>query len=479
MKKLILIIAVMASMLLSQIAPYACAEESETQILVDMLVEKGLLTKEEGTVFAAKAKKMAAKKKAKAPRYESAGSSSGDLVTTRWDNRLEFETRDGNFKGAIGGRVQADMVYVRAEDDLANFLRPGGDFNRRNDRALIRRARLYLEGDFYKDFFYKLQYDFAEALNNENEIDGFKGAYMGMRNIPYIGEVRVGQFKEPFSLEEMTSSNDITFVERALPNVFVPGYSWGAAINNSWFDDRLTFGIGAFRNSLSSGTMAASNEWGMTTRVTALPWYEDDDKLLHVGASYSLRFPTEWRGGRNRNTVDLDTGPELRTRDDFVNTTNFNTDMENLLGFEGAFVYGPISLQGEFVGAWFDESYDGNITDPDTSFLYGAYGQVSYFLTGESRNFKKSSGEFGSVEPIENFSISDRTWGAWELAARYSHLNLNSKDVDINGGVLNDITLGVNWYLNPVLRVMFNYVHTNRNGVGYANGVQARFQVVF
>ncbi|MBD3379710.1 MAG: hypothetical protein GF408_04525 [Candidatus Omnitrophica bacterium] len=487
MKKTILTAVLIVSFSFCQAAPFAWAgggeDTSETQILVDMLVDSGVLTGEQAKAFASKAKELAARKKAEASRRARArgprSEGYGNLVETRWDNRLEFETRDGNFKGAIGGRVHADAVYVSAENDLENFLRPGGDFNRRNDRALIRRARIYIEGDVYRDFFYKLQYDFTDSLNNENEIDGLRGAYIGMQNIPYIGKFRVGQFKEPFSLEELTSSNYITFIERGLPNVFTPGYSWGAGINNSWLDNRVTFGLGAFRNSINSGTMSSSNEWGLTTRITGLPWYEDDDRLLHIGTSYSLRFPSEWRGGSNNNTIDLDTGPELRTRDDFVNTTNINVNMENLLGFEGALVYGPLSLQGEFIGGWMDDSYDGQVSSPETSFLYGAYGYVSYFLTGEHRKFDKSRGEFEEISPITNFSISDGTWGAWELAARYSHIDLNNKDVNINGGVLNDITVGVNWYLNPVMRIMFNYVHSHRNGIGYADGVQARFQVEF
>ncbi len=487
MKKIITAVIVMSCFMLSQIAPYACAAESadktETQILVDMLVESGVLTREQGETFASRAKVLAAKKKTEASKKEKAPTwetgPSDNLVEARWDNRLEFETRDGNFKGAIGGRIHADAVYVKGESDLENFLRPQGDFNNRNDRALIRRARVYLKGTIYEDFFYKLQYDFADNLNNENEIDGFRGVYVGMKNIPYIGKITVGQFKEPFSLEELTSSNYITFLERGLPNVFAPGYRWGAAINNSWFDDRVTFGIGAFRNSTGSGTMSSSNEWNLTTRLTGLPWYEDEDKLVHVGTSYSLRLPSEWRNNINNNTLDFDTGPELRTRDDFVNTTNFNVNLENRVGFEGAVVYGPLSLQGELIQTWLDKAYDGRGVTPGYAYLYGAYGFISYFLTGENRNFNKSSAEFDGITPRNNFSLKDGTWGAWELAARYSHLDLNYKDRNINGGILNDITIGINWYLNPNMRIMFNYVHSNLNGVGYADGVQTRFQIEF
>jgi phosphate-selective porin OprO and OprP len=58
-------------------------------------------------------------------------------------------------------------------------------------------------------------------------------------------------------------------------------------------------------------------------------------------------------------------------------------------------------------------------------------------------------------------------------------LDLDDKDAGITGGILNDITLGVNWYLNPIVRVMFNYVHSHRAGYGHANGVQGRVQVAF
>ncbi|MBD3295974.1 MAG: hypothetical protein GF392_01245, partial [Candidatus Omnitrophica bacterium] len=384
MKKILAAI-MMVCFILSQFAPLASA--SEMQLLVDKLVEKGILTKEEARVLAKQAKEEAAQEKAaekkrtaRAPQREV----SDNAVDVRWDNRLEFETRDGNFKGAIGGRVHADMVYVRAQDELSNLIRPNGDFDERNDRALIRRARLYMKGTVYDDFFYKLQYDFAHDINNRNEEDGFRGAYIGMKNIPYIGKFTVGQFKEPFGLEELTSSNDITFLERSLPSLFAPGFSWGAAVNNNWFDERVTLGMGAFRNSTSSGTMSSGNEWNFTTRVTGLPWYEAEDKLAHLGVSYSFRHP---ESVSDDEELDFDQRPELRTRDNFVNTGNFFADRENRMGFEGAVVYGPFSAQAEFMQSW--------VNKPnrlyDTGYFYGWYGSVSYFLTGEHRNYDKGS----------------------------------------------------------------------------------------
>lgn len=446
MKKVFITVMAALSLLFTQQARYA--EASEMALLVDKLVEKGILTQYEAQILTSQAKEEAAKKELRE-----------NIVKTTWNNRLEFATPDGNFKGRIGGRLHSDMLYVRGQGELEDAT--GSSF-KAEDRAFFRRARLYFEGTAYEDFFYKFQWDFAGGTN------GFRDAYVGMRNIPYIGKFTVGQFKEPFSLEEITSSNNITFVERSLPVMFAPGRSWGAAINNNWFDQRLTLGLGAFRNSNEGADMVTGNEWNLTTRVTALPWYESADKLAHLGVSHSLRVP-EGNSRRFRQR------PELRTTNRFVDTGTFLENVDNRLGIEGAVVYGPLSVQGEFIQAWADRP-DGHSR---TGYFHGAYGYISYFLTGENRKYSKSSGAFSGVSPKKNFSLKDGTWGAWEIAARYSYLDLDQKRQDITGGILNDVTLGLNWYLTPNLRAMLNYVHTHRVGVGHADGVQARVQVTF
>jgi phosphate-selective porin OprO and OprP len=443
-------------------AALTAAHASEMQILVDKLVEKGILTSQEGQVLMSQAKEEAAKKEIKE-----------NTIKPFWKGNIGFESADGAFKTEIGGRIHADMLYMRGESKLTDVISTisAQDFNDNNaSRAFFRRARLYNKGTLYNDFFYKAQFDFA---NSDVE---FKDAYAGMKNIPYVGKFQVGQFKEPFSLEAMTSSNYITFLERALPNVFAPGRSWGAAVYNSWFENRLTFAIGGFRNTDDDqgDDMVRSNEWNLTTRITGLPWYQAKDKFLHLGAGYSFRLPTS----NDDKQISFRQRPELRTRDRFVDTDNFRINLENRLGLEGAVVYGPFSIQGEFMHS-FVEDPNG---ESKTGHFYGAYGYVSYFLTGESRKYSKSNGKFKGVKPKNNFSLKDRTWGAWEIAARYSHLDLNENAIrtaDWRGGILNDITIGVNWYLNPNMRVMLNYVHANRNGVGSADGLQGRVQVTF
>jgi phosphate-selective porin OprO/OprP len=111
--------------------------------------------------------------------------------------------------------------------------------------------------------------------------------------------------------------------------------------------------------------------------------------------------------------------------------------------------------------------------DPDFDAWY-VYG--TYFLTGENRPYKTSSGTFDRVIPHRNFDGKGGL-GAWEVGVRYAQIDLNDRLV--KGGRLEDITFGVNWYINPNVRFHLNYVFGDVAHGGEANIVQARFQVDF
>jgi phosphate-selective porin OprO/OprP len=139
-----------------------------------------------------------------------------------------------------------------------------------------------------------------------------------------------------------------------------------------------------------------------------------------------------------------------------------------MLGVEGAWVYGPLSVQAEYFNVWVPRSRIG------TAYLNGAYVYVSYFLTGEHRPYDRKKGVFDRVRPFTNFfrvRASDGVqtgWGAWEVAYRYSCIDLVDLGAGVNGGIADDHTLGLNWYLNPYTRLMFNYVlakSTDRYGI--------------
>ena len=133
---------------------------------------------------------------------------------------------------------------------------------------------------------------------------------------------------------------------------------------------------------------------------------------------------------------------------------------------ELALVWNSISLQSEFMPTWVEGTAGGR-----DLFFWGAYVQASWFPTGEHRNYDTDKGVFKRVKLKENFSISQGTWGALELAARYSHLDLN--DNGVRGGIENNVTLGANWYLYSNLRLMLNWVHAQRAHSKVGNGGRA------
>ena len=176
-----------------------------------------------------------------------------------------------------------------------------------------------------------LQLDFAGGGT------ALKDAYIGLTDFP-LGKLRMGQFKEPFSLEELTSSNYMTFVERAVPNAFAPSRSVGFMLHDVALDSRMTWAAGLFRDTDDTGFDMDDGGYNLTGRITGLPWYKDEgESLLHLGVAYSHRNPDE--------TVRYRARPEAPMIDRFVDTGTTDADRATLLGLEAAWVAGPVSLR--------------------------------------------------------------------------------------------------------------------------------------
>ncbi|MEW8469935.1 MAG: porin, partial [Candidatus Thiodiazotropha sp.] len=145
-----------------------------------------------------------------------------------------------------------------------------------------------------------------------------------------------------------------------------------------------------------------------------------------------------------------------------------------LLGLEGAWVTGPFSLQGEWMQAKVERDTG---TEPTFD---GWYLQASWFLTGESRRYKQDAAKFGRIRPLSEH-------GALEAAARFSSLDLN--DGEIEGGSSDNLTLGLNWYINRQIRLMANAIFVDNDRFADADGdveaedeptiIQLRAQVDF
>jgi len=275
-------------------------------------------------------------------------------------------------------------------------------------------------------------------------------------------------------------------MERSLPTVaFAPGRNLGILFQDAVLGDRMTWAVGGFWNTGSLNRVgeardriADANGYNLSPRITGLLWYEDGGRrLLHLGLSYShqSRDKDSTNGG-----VRYRTWPESKlTNDVLIDTGDLVTNRVELIDAELAWVQGPFSLQSEYFHAFTGVTEEGNLR------FWGLYVQASYFLTGEHRIYNTAAGVFSQAKPKNTFHPLEGRWGAWEIAARLSYLDLN--DGNIKGGKELNFTAGLNWYLTSNIRLMLNYIRVHvedRNtspsvNNGYANTFQARFQFAF
>ena len=227
----------------------------------------------------------------------------------------------------------------------------------------------------------------------------------------------------------------------------------GVSVCNDAFDERMTWAVGTFFDGIEGTTEDGA---AVTGRLTFLPHYEEESgNLVHTGIAYTCRSPDDY---------DVDIEPEeIHLAGDLCEFCVDPVDDASWLGLEGAVVFGPFSLQGEYFTG--EVSGDDSASDLDAD---GGYVYASFFLTGEHRRYKTSSGKFNRVKPFRNFYLVDNGeeggWGAWELAARYSHVDLEHSSPYTEKATIDGFTVGLNWYLNPNMRLMFNYV---TNGIDY------------
>lgn len=364
-----------------------------------------------------------------------------------WKEGIRMETADGDFKLHIGTRIQTDAFWMSEHGFREK--RPLG--NRKvEDGVAFRRAFLVLDGQIYKDVEFKFEWDFASTTATGGKP---QDVYMRLKNLPVVGALTVGHFKEPFSLEQLTSDANVTFMERSLADALAPARNMGMMLSDAVLKDaskaeRATWAVGVFRDTNDFAFQQADGGYNFTGRATALPWYQNKgQQLLHTGVAYSGRSPEQATRFRQK--------PEAGLAPNLVDTGNIDARCAQLIQGEVATVIGPWHASGEYVTALLEEDEAAG----ESGCVSGFNLQSGYFLTGETRPYKTSTGTWDRVKPKKNFR-ENGGWGAWEVAGRYSFLDLNSDPMEVAGGRIQDVTAGLNWYLNPNTKIMWNYVHS-------------------
>jgi len=398
----------------------------------------------------------------------------------------EPEKTDAPVAGPIvqlRGRIQADAVFVT--QSLRDKLIIGDLEN----AVGFRRARLGAQGTVGEQVRWVSEFDFAGGTI------AFKDVYVAIDDLPLIRQVRIGHFREPYSLEAATSSNDITLMERSPGNALDPGRNWGIGVYTYTDDERATLQFGGFASGTNSfgDDVGDGNDLAFTIRATALPWYDEAAEgrfLAHVGGAFSQRYPKNdvvtFNQGPQSNLLEVNTDNPLTP---FVKNISIAANQWQLYNAETAAVFGPLSLQAEINASTIDQIGGGPV------FLYGWYAQASWFLTGEHRGYDRREGKFAAVRVRSPFVCAASKPnlgvgpGAWEMTARFGYLDFSNANLPLQpnglrqGNSLSQTTFGLNWYLNDHTRFMFNYVWAipvdPNFGPSYAHAVFFRTQVAW
>ena len=403
-------------------------------------------------------------------------------MTAKWNDGLELQTKNKHFRTHIGGRVQFDTAWFDVPQNVnQNINVPYGD------GADFRRARIRLDGTLYEVHEFAAEFDFVNSARIRNQpgttnffdetLTSPTDLWWTIKELPIVGNLRIGNQKEQIGFEHIVSSRHLPFMERsfnqdAFYGGLFNGFQQGVSIFNTYGNEAGVWNLGLYKptsNVFSNST--GDGDYSITGRVTRLLAYENDGKqLLHFGVSgrqssavSQAGVPGRFQTFRARDAVRSGLSAGWPTP---AGITVTGDDQQTVNG-ELVGVVGSFTFQSEYlINALQDAS--ATLGGPTTNLVYhGGYVQALYFLTGEHDHYNKKTGAFERLRPHTQFFKPNKSdggisgMGAWQVGVRYNHLDLN--DQGINGGILDNWTVGVNWFWNPNVKWQFNYMTTERD----------------
>lgn len=412
-------------------------------------------------------------------------------MTAKWNNGLELQSKNKDFRVHVGGRTQFDVGWFSTDP---NVNAPGNINVPYADGIDLRRARLRIDGTMYENIEWAVEYDFVNCLRirGQGGTVGFvddavtapTDVWWLFKDLPVLDNVKIGNQKEPIGFEHIVSSRFLPFMERSYNqdtfyggtfNGFLPGITTYSTYGE---DDAGTYSVGVFKpmNTVFV-TNTGNGDYSVVGRLTNLLWYSDEGRgLLHVGISGKQGTGVKQNGVPGR-TMTFRTRDAVRTGlsqqwPQPAAISLFGDDVQQV-NAELVSVIGPWTFQAEYLVSGFQDARRNHADAPlGTAVYHGGYVQVLYYLTGEHDHYSKKTGAFERVKPHENFfRVRDRDGnvisgsGAWQVGFRFNYLDLNDTvgGTVLDGGMLHNYTVGLNWFLNPNMKVQFNYMATDRN----------------
>lgn len=350
---------------------------------------------------------------------------------------IKVTSADKKFEASLGGRIHFDAyAYDRDKVDTTGTTE-------------FRRTRLTLQGKAF-GWGYKMEQDFSAG----NTTAGYRDVYINHQALG--GLVTIGHFKPYRSMEELTSSNEITMMERPFSSAsgLYSGRQFNQGVGYLKAGDNYTVGATVFNLREASGPRTEGV--GAAGRVTYAP-INNDNSTLHFGVSASTE-------NTNKGSADIKATANYAGRrgpsQTIATTTGASGESVDVIGLEAAGAFGPLYVQSEYANATFNQPIGGS-QDVETFYVMG-----SWMLTGQHKGYKSGNGVFGSAKGE----------GMWELTGRYDTI----ENRDIANRQASSTTLGVNYYFNPNVRLMFNYTRGDNDFTGDKTGQYAvRTQLSF
>jgi phosphate-selective porin OprO/OprP len=383
-----------------------------------------------------------------------------DIQFSLKNGRPSLKTADGDFTFEIRSLVQFDTAYYAQGEAPA-----GDDFSSGSN---FRRARFGADGTVFKDWYYEFIYDFGGSGTEGSTISSAFIQYDGLAPFHW----RIGAYAPPESFEDSTSASDLMFLERAQPTDLARGIAGAdgrdATTIFAYGDDY--FAAVSYTGGVVGDTAVFDEQQAMVGRA-AYRIIDSSDVNLAIGAdtTYVFKLADLTAGADSAHAFRLRERPELNVDSEslrLIDTGNFDASDVWEWGAEAAGNWNSLYAQGGYFQ--YDVTLRNSpLTNPNFD---GWYVQASWVITGEAKKYRPERGAFGMPQPNDPFSIDHAGWGAWEVAGRYSDLDLNDNPGVANaptpvggvrGGEQHIWTAGVNWYPNNTIRFLLDYQHTD------------------
>ena len=365
-------------------------------------------------------------------------------LSVKWNKGFQAKDSTGNFKFKIGARTFFDIAYINQSASIEN------KFGKQTLGGEFRKAMFQSSGKIHGNVKYITQFDFSSGTISFNEV------WIEINKVPIVGNIRLGNFKEPMRFENLTSSKSSLAMENSFTAKMLPGYASGMLLHKYLVKNKINLQFAAVLNSDAVGKDLNNDEkLNLDGRIVYLP-LKNENSFMHTSIYYSYRT--------NKNkSFTWKFRPESHIANNYINF-NLNAENMNVVGFEYIFSHKQFTLHTEYLSQNINE-----ISNDKYFYSYVIYGV--WRITGESRKYKDPLSGYDTFEPKKN--VSEGGIGGLEFVVRYSEVDLE------NYGKIQNITTGLNWYLNSNTRFMINYIISNLDGIGLTQIVQMRTQINF